>query len=95
MATVRLDLLSAEVRNTSVNELTEAWRQHVGELAAPVALSFSQPSLGPAGRDIEVRVKGEDLAQLKLASVAVQSYLSQFAGVTDLLDDMRPGKEEV
>lgn len=95
VATVRLDLLSAEVRNTLINPFIESWRLQVGDLAAPISLVFKQPAMGPAGRDIEVRLQHENLNLLKQASVELQSYLSQFAGVNGILDDMRPGKEEV
>ncbi|QIZ75729.1 efflux RND transporter permease subunit [Ferrimonas lipolytica] len=95
VATVRLDLRSAEIRATQMDDVVAAWREQTGAVTEAVALSFSQPTMGPAGRDIEVRLKGDDLDQIKLASVAMQNYLTQFSGVTDLLDDMRPGKEEV
>ena len=95
VATVRLDLLSAEIRHSLMADIIDAWRVQTGDLAAPISLVFKQPSMGPAGRDIEVRLKHEDLTQLKQASVELQSYLSQFQGVNGILDDMRPGKEEV
>jgi len=95
VATVRLDLLSAEIRNTLMADIIVAWREQTGDLAEPISLVFKQPSMGPAGRDIEVRLKHEDLTLLKQASVALQTYLSQFQGVNGILDDMRPGKEEV
>jgi len=95
VATVRLDLLSAEIRNTLIDTLIDQWRAETGELSAPLSLVFKQPEMGPAGRDIEVRLQHEDLNILKQASVKLQTYLSQFNGVTSILDDMRPGKEEV
>ena len=95
VATVRLDLLSAETRNTLIDDFTQAWRMDLGTLAAPLSLVFKQPTMGPAGRDIEVRLQHEDLTLIKAASVELQNYLSQFNGVHGILDDMRPGKEEV
>lgn len=95
VATVRLDLLSAEIRHTLINPFLEGWRVQTGDLAMPISLVFKQPSMGPAGRDIEVRLQHDDLALLKQASVELQTYLSQFSGVNGILDDMRPGKEEV
>jgi multidrug efflux pump subunit AcrB len=95
VATVRLDLLSAEIRKSLMADILDAWRLQTGNLAAPISLVFKQPAMGPAGRDIEIRLKHEDLTQLKQASVELQSYLSQFQGVNGILDDMRPGKEEV
>ncbi|RJG48153.1 efflux RND transporter permease subunit [Motilimonas pumila] len=95
IATVRLDLLSAEIRQTLINDFIAAWRDETGELSMPISLVFKQPAMGPAGRDIEVRLQHDDLQQVKRASLALQQYLAQFNGVNGILDDMRPGKEEV
>ncbi|RTR36766.1 efflux RND transporter permease subunit [Shewanella canadensis] len=95
VATVRLDILSAETRDTLIEEFIHDWRDSTGELAAPLSMVFKQPTMGPAGRDIEVRLQGDDLDMLKQASVSLQSYLAQFDGINGILDDMRPGKEEI
>ena len=95
VATVRLDLLSAEIRNSLIDEFIDAWREDVGELAAPVALVYKQPMMGPGGRAIEVRMQHDDLAMLKAASVETQQFFNEFAGVSGVLDDMRMGKPEV
>lgn len=95
VATVRLDILSAEIRNTLIDSFIEAWRLQTGNLADPISLVFKQSTMGPAGRDIEVRLQHDDLTLVKQASVELQTYLSQFNGVNGILDDMRPGKEEV
>ncbi|TEW52185.1 efflux RND transporter permease subunit [Psychromonas algicola] len=95
VATVRLDLLSAEIRNTLIESFIDSWRIEAGELVDPISLVFKQPAIGPAGRDIEVRLQHENLTYLKQASVELQTYLTQFSGVNGVLDDMRPGKEEV
>ncbi|MGR5252698.1 efflux RND transporter permease subunit [Vibrio astriarenae] len=95
IATVRLDLLGAEQRNTVIDDFIDAWREEVGELADPISLVFKQPTMGPGGRAIEIRAKHDDLEELKAASIDIQQYLNQFDGVHGVLDDMRMGKEEV
>ncbi|MGC9402534.1 efflux RND transporter permease subunit [Vibrio genomosp. F10 str. 9ZC157] len=95
LATVRLDLLSAEIRNTLIDDFISAWREDVGELADPVSLVFKQPTMGPGGRAIDIRIKHDDLDELKAASIDIQQYLNQFSGVSGVLDDMRMGKEEI
>ncbi|QYJ85942.1 efflux RND transporter permease subunit [Shewanella mesophila] len=95
VATVRLDLLSAEMRNTLIDAFIADWRTNSGDLALPLSIVYKQPTMGPAGRDIEVRLQGDDLDMLKHASVSLQSYLAQFDGISGILDDMRPGKEEI
>ncbi|MEZ9229680.1 efflux RND transporter permease subunit [Vibrio amylolyticus] len=95
LATVRLDLLGAETRNTLMDDFVAAWREDVGELADPISLVFKQPTMGPGGRAIDIRIKHDDLDELKAASIEIQQYLNQFDGVSGVLDDMRMGKEEI
>ncbi|MEZ8826327.1 efflux RND transporter permease subunit [Vibrio amylolyticus] len=95
LATVRLDLLGAETRNTLMDDFVAAWREDVGELADPISLVFKQPTMGPGGRAIDIRIKHDNLDELKAASIEIQQYLNQFDGVSGVLDDMRMGKEEI
>ncbi|MGF1762386.1 efflux RND transporter permease subunit [Aliivibrio kagoshimensis] len=95
LATVRLDFLGAEERNSLLDDFIDAWRLEVGDLPEPVTLVFKQPTMGPGGRAIEIRMMDSDLHTLKAASIEVQAYLNEFAGVYGVLDDMRMGKEEV
>lgn len=95
VATVKVDLLSAEVRQTRINTFIREWEQGVGELADPIAIVYKQPAMGPAGRAIDIRLRGDDLQQLKLASIDVQQYISSFNGVSGVMDSMRPGKSEI
>ena len=95
LATIRLDLLGAEKRNTLIDDFIDAWRAEVGELAEPITMVYKQPTMGPGGRAIEIRMMDDDLHTLKSASLEVQAYLNEFSGVYGVLDDMRMGKEEV
>lgn len=95
VATVSVDLLSAEIRDASVDDLLNRWRELSGRMPDVITLTFGESGFGPAGRPIDIRLGGRDLAELKSASLALQDWLSQFAGVFDLSDDLRPGKPEV
>lgn len=95
LATVKLDLLGAELRNSQIDDFIHAWRETVGELAEPIALVFKQPTMGPGGRAIDIRVQHDDLTTLKSASLDIQQYLNGLDGVLGILDDMRMGKEEI
>ncbi len=94
VARVIVDLLGAEIRSTSIDDFRMRWRNNVGELTDIISLTFSEPTIGPGGRAIEVRLKGEDLEALKSASHDLQSWLNGFKGVQDITDDLRPGKRE-
>jgi len=94
VATVSVDLLSAEERTVTLAELFERWRAAVGPLAGVTALTFQEFQLGPEGRALEMRLQGPDLDALKAASLALQEWLRGYHGTGDIMDDVRPGKPE-
>ena len=95
LAKVSVDLLSAEERDGSVDEILRRWREKMGKPTDVVSLIFTEPSLGPTGYPVEIRFFGEDLNQLKAASLDLQQWLDSYLGVRDLQDDLHPGRPEV
>jgi len=95
LATVRADLLTVKSRNTPIDEVKTRWRNLVGEIPGAVALSFKEPGNGPAGRAIEIRLQGENINELLEVSGKIREQLVKFSGVSDVMDDTRPGKEEL
>lgn len=94
VARVVADLLSAEQRDATVDEVRKAWRERIGDVPDVIAIKFTEPAIGPGGRPIDLRLMGYDLQRLKTASGELQAWLNGFAGVEDLSDDLRPGKRE-
>ena len=95
VATVSVDLLNAEQRSGSLDELFALWRAQTGQIPDLLNLGFKEPQIGPAGLAIEMRLRGEDLDELKAAAVDVRNWLARYRGVLDLQDDLRPGKPEL
>ncbi|MEH6824229.1 MAG: efflux RND transporter permease subunit [Motiliproteus sp.] len=94
LATVSVDLLTAEQRHFSINEVKQQWLARARTLEGAWSIAIKEPSLGPAGRAIEIRLQGPGLEQLSLASHDLQHWLAGYPGVANLLDDLRPGKPE-
>lgn len=94
VATVIVDLLTAETRSIGLAELTARWREAIGPVDGIVSLTIQEPGFGPAGRPIEIRIQGEDLDQLKAAGTELVTQLTGYRGVFNVLDDMRPGKPQ-
>lgn len=94
LATITIDLLTAEKRNTRLIEFINSWRENAGLIPQAQSISFKEPTVGPSGQPIEIRLQGEDLAQLSQASYDLQNWLSGYPGVENLIDDLRPGKPE-
>ncbi len=94
LATITADLLTADQRTTSMNELTALWREKTGTIPEALNISLKEPTIGPAGRAIEIRLLGDDLDRLSKASHELQQWLAGYPGVNNLMDDLRPGKPE-
>jgi len=95
VATVRADLLSAEVRTKTSDEILGLWRREVGQPADVLGLKFTTPTIGPGGLPIDMQLKGNDLGQLKAAAFELTNWLRRYKGAFDISDDLRPGKPEV
>ena len=95
VATVTADLLTAERRNARLDDVFRAWREEVGQPPDVMSLAYTEPGFGPQGRSVEIRLRGNDLDELKDAAVEIQQWLSGFVGVFNLADDLRAGKREL
>jgi multidrug efflux pump subunit AcrB len=94
LATLSLDLLNTEKRNTKMAEFTSLWRKNSGDLPSVISVQFREPKVGPAGRAIEIRLSGHNLDKLSKASWELQNWLRGYDGVSNLLDDLRAGKPQ-
>lgn len=95
VATVSVDLLTSETRTRNLEQLLAAWREETGKIPDVISLKFTEPSIGPAGRAIDIRLTGSDLEELKAASNDLQNWLRLYDGVVGILDDLRTGKPEI
>ncbi len=94
LATISIDLLNAEVRQTSLHELRRLWRQSTPSIPDAISIQFKEPVIGPAGKAISIRLQHQDLKVLSKASWELQSWLSGYPGVSNIMDDLRPGKPQ-
>jgi HAE1 family hydrophobic/amphiphilic exporter-1 len=94
LATISLDILDAELRETSLNVLRRLWMERSPLVAEAISIQFKEPVIGPAGKAISIRLEGEDLEQLSTASWKLQNWLNGYRGVSNVMDDLRPGKPQ-
>jgi len=95
VATVSLDLLSAENRNAQIDDIINRWRNLVGDVPDVINIAYKELAIGPGGLPIHIRLQGENLDQLKKASMQLMDWFYTYEGVFDLSDDLRPGKPEI
>lgn len=94
VATVIVDLLTAERRSITLNELTTAWQKEIGQPEGLEQLIIQEPGFGPAGVPVEVRLQGDDLQALHAASQDLVTYLDGYAAVYNITSDLRLGKPQ-
>jgi multidrug efflux pump subunit AcrB len=95
LVTVSVDLLSGEIRNARVADIVNRWRELAVLPPDVINVSFKEPAIGPGGLPIDIRLQGGDLMTMKAASIMLQEWLSGYHGVSDIYDDLRPGKPEL
>lgn len=94
LATISLDLLDAETRHNSLNDLRRLWSDNTPTIADTLSIQYKEPAFGPAGQAISIRLQGQDLSQLSRASWELQNWLNGYPGVSNIMDDLRPGKPQ-
>ncbi|MGF1580649.1 MAG: efflux RND transporter permease subunit [Gemmataceae bacterium] len=97
VATVYINLLSAEKRSPAarIDDILTAWRQYSGDPADVESVVYTEPTLGPAGRPLEIRVQGPNLERNNIVANRIKEWLSEFTGVYNLSTDLRRGKLEL
>jgi multidrug efflux pump subunit AcrB len=93
---VILELVPAEKRNITSDEIILLWRKYAGEfpgLEEPP--TFGTVAVGPNDKSIEFKVLAEDVSNLEKAVEAIKGRLAEKAGVYDIMDDSVPGTWEI
>ncbi|WP_137701867.1 efflux RND transporter permease subunit [Marimonas lutisalis] len=95
VATVAVDLLGAETRTSTLDEIVTLWRDEIGPLPGVNSLILTEPGIGPQGIAVELRLTHPDLAALESAGRTLLAELETYAGVRNAILDLRPGAPEL
>ncbi len=93
-AEVSLELSPADDRAFSTQQIVDMWRERTGPVADAVALEFVVDAFS-MGKAIQIDLRGTELDKLRDAAVLVRTQLGRYAGVKDVSDSFRDGKQEV
>lgn len=94
-AHMQVELKPSDQRSVRNEEFIERWTK---EITLPPGLDnfgVIGPSIGPPGRDIELRIIGEDLEAIKRAALELTEILSATPGVSGVDDDTPFGREQI
>lgn len=95
LAEIGIELTSGLDREFSTDDVLVRWRELTGPVPDAVELSFSSDAFS-AGDPINIELfGGNDLDEVTRAAATLKQHLAKFAGVSDIADSFRLGKQEV
>lgn len=90
-----VELISADLRDVRTADFVKAWRKEIREMPGLQRIALTARIGGPPGRELDIRLKADDVGALKTAAEEVKDLLTQFRGVSDIEDDLPYGKQEI
>ena len=91
---VTIELAPAETRSYTSEQLGNLWRESTDAIPEAVEVNFSMSMMNP-GDDVDVQLAGPDIERLRAAAEEVKARLAAYAGVYEISDSFRAGKEEM
>jgi multidrug efflux pump subunit AcrB len=91
---VVVELAPSEDRAVTSPEIANRWRNTTPPIPDVVSLTFSATIFSP-GEPINVQLTGLNIENLQAASERLKRELTKYAGVFDIADSYRVGKQEI
>ncbi len=95
LARIKVQLTVSERRTVRTSDVVRAWQAEAPQLPQVRRFAVRQARGGPPGADIDVELRGDSIAVLKEAAVAVTDIVAAIPGVTGVEDDLPYGKPEL
>jgi len=93
--TAFVELPSDEARPYEMTEVTELWRERVGEIAGVKELKFVGTGHIGGGAPLSFRLDGNNMDMLEAAAADLAVELQNYEGVFDIVNSATSGTEEI
>lgn len=93
--TIQVELVSPELRDVTNNALIRAWEQEIRLVPGVETFNISERTAGPPGRDLDIRLTGDDPDRLKAAAIDLAELFADFPGTYAINDDTPYGREQL
>jgi len=91
---VTVELISPDHRKVRNPQFIKAWKSRIHLPPGVDTFTISERFAGPPGRAIDVRLTGDNAAQVKSAALSLADTLKAVPGVSAVEDDMAYGQEQ-
>lgn len=95
LAAIQVELVPPDTRDVRNEQFLSTWRSKVREPAGLELLVFNSRQSGPPGRDLNVRLTGDNADALKAAALELGETMKAIDGVSEIEDDMPYGREQL
>ena len=92
---IQVELVSPEARTVTNREIIRAWEDRVRLTPGIENFNISERAGGPPGRDLDIRLTGDDPDRLKAAALDLAEIFDDFAGTYAINDDTPFGREQL
>lgn len=89
-----VELVESDQRDIRTSTFIDTWRKKIKALPGTDIFTLRPAQGGPPGRDLDIRLKGRKLDNLKQAALDIRKKIDQYPGVSDANDNLQYGKRE-
>ena len=95
LGSITVELIEADHRTVRNLDFIKAWKQQIKLPPSLDVLTITSRISGPPGRDLSIRLTGNNPDQLKQAAMEFSDSILQIPGVSDIEDDMPYGRNQL
>ena len=95
LGSMMIELVPSDRRSVRNPQFITEWRSRLATPAGLDNLTITERQAGPPGRDVNVRLTGDNAENLKRAADELTQALATLPGVLDVEDDMPWGREQL
>ena len=90
---IEVELVTSDNRDIRTSDFIAAWRERVIPKPGTNIFTIKAAQGGPPGRDIDIRLSGNDLRKLKQQPLR-KKFIARYPGVLDIDDNLQFGQKE-
>lgn len=95
LGALRVELVQPDRRKTRNSDIINSWRSKLKREPGIEVLTLVDQYAGPITTDIDLKIYGQEVSQIKQASESIKGVLSEIPGVSGVNDDIPYGREQL